>query len=155
MVQAELDDRIKFLLIGVEVLFVYIFGLVRLATMEWLSLFAWMGLLMWPFVHVMIVSAFILSFRLRFTDAVLYIAVHLFFLLAWLLQSDFANNRTWIVFEKFPFIRGLEPFLSEWGSTLFLTMAAATLVCYAVLFILVIVRIVQFLVSLNKDGQAA
>ncbi|MEJ5343931.1 MAG: hypothetical protein WHS83_03365 [Chloroflexus sp.] len=155
MAQAELDDRIKFLLVGVEVLFVYIFGLVRLATMEWLSLFAWMGLLLWSFVHVMIVSAFILSFRLRFTDAVLYIAVHLFFLLAWLLPLDFASNRTWIVFEKFPFIRGLEPFLIEWGSTPFLTMATATLVCYAVIFILVIVRIVQFLVSLNKDAQAA
>lgn len=60
----------------------------------------------------------------------------------------------WMI-QWFPFTGGLEPFLTEWGNTLFLITTAATLVCYAVIFILVMVRIVQFLVSLNKDAQAA
>lgn len=155
MVRKDLDIRIKFLLIGAEVLFVGILGLMRIAITGWLVLIFGFLLIAWVVFHLVLMSAFILNLRSSTLDMVLFIAVHLSYLLAWLFQSDADDVRVRWVIQLFPFTGGLEPFLAEWGGTLFLITAVVNLVCYAVIVILVIARIVQFLVSLNKDTQAA
>ncbi len=155
MARKDLDIWIKFLLIGAEVLFVGILSLMRIAITGWLVLIFGFLLIAWVVFHLVLMSVFILNLRSSTLDMVLYIAVHLSYLLAWLFQSDADDVQVRWVIQLFPFTGGLEPFLAAWGNTLFLITTAATLVCYAVIFILVIVRIVQFLVSLNKDAQAA
>jgi hypothetical protein len=150
----KLDIRVKFLLIGAEVLFVSILGLMRLSIAGWLALiFGILLIVAWIGFHIVLMTAFILSLRSRIIDWVLYGAVHLFYMLAWLFQYDADDLRIWWVIQLLPFTGGLEPFLNEWGGTLFLIMAAATFICYVIIFILLIVRIVQFLVSLNKDTK--
>ena len=154
MADKELDIRVKFLLIGAEALFVSILGLMRLLILGWLALiFGILLIVAWMGFHIVLMTAFILSLRSRIIDWVLYGAVHLFYMLAWLFQYDADDLRIWWVIQLLPFTGGLEPFLNEWGGTLFLIMAAATFICYVIIFILLIVRIVQFLVSLNKDTK--
>ena len=152
----HLDIRVKFLLIGAEVLFVSILGLMRLSIAGWLFLIFGIFLLIlliWIGFHIVLMTAFILSLRSSIIDWVIYGAVHWFYMLAWLFQYDADDLRIWWVIQLLPFTGGLEPFLTEWGGTLFLIMAAATFICYVIIFILLIVRIVQFLMSLNKDPQ--
>ncbi len=155
MSDKKLDIRVKFLLIGAEVLFVSILGLMRLSIAGWLVLI--FGILLiaaaWIGFHLVLMTAFILSLRSSIIDWVLYGAVHLFYMLAWLFQFDADDVRMRWVIQLLPFTGGLEPFLTEWGGTLFLIMAAATFICYVIIFILLIVRIGQFLMSLNKDSQ--
>ncbi len=154
MANEELDVRVKFLLIGAEALFVSILVLMRLSIAGWLALiFGILLIAAWISFHLVLMTAFILSLRSSIIDWVLYGAVHLFYMLAWLFQYDADDLRIWWVIQLLPFTGGLEPFLTEWGGTLFLIMAAATFICYVIIFILLIVRIVQFLVSLNKDPQ--
>jgi hypothetical protein len=112
-----------------------------------LLIVAWIGF------HIVLMTAFILSLRSSIIDWVIYGAVHWFYMLAWLFQYDADDLRIRWVIQLLPFTGGLEPFLTEWGGTLFLIMAAATFICYVITFILLIVRIVQFLMSLNKDPQ--
>jgi hypothetical protein len=152
----KLDIRIKFLLIGAEVLFVSILGLMRLSIAGWLFLIFGIFLLIlliWIGFHIVLMTAFILSLRSSIIDWVIYGAVHWFYMLAWLFQCDADDVRIRCVIQLLPFTGGLEPFLNKWGGTLFLIMAAATFICYVIIFILLIVRIVQFLVSLNKDTK--
>jgi hypothetical protein len=151
----KLDIRVKFLLIGAEVLFVSILGLMRLSIAGWLFLIfgILLILLIWIGFHIVLMTAFILSLRSSIIDWVIYGAVHWFYMLAWLFQCDADDVRIRCVIQLLPFTGGLEPFLNKWGGTLFLIMAAATFICYVIIFILLIVRIVQFLVSLNKDTK--
>jgi len=152
----KLDIRIKFLLIGAEVLFVSILGLMRLSIAGWLFLIFGIFLLIlliWIGFHIVLMTAFILSLRSSIIDWVIYGAVHWFYMLAWLFQCDADDVRIRCVIQLLPFTGGLEPFLNKWGGTLFLIMAAPTFICYVIIFILLIVRIVQFLVSLNKDTK--
>jgi len=150
----KLDIRVKFLLIGAEVLFVSIPGLMRLSIAGWLALiFGILLIVAWIGFHIVLMTAFILSLRSSIIDWVIYGAVHWFYMLAWLFQYDADDLRIRWVIQLLPFTGGLEPFLTEWGGTLFLIMAAATFICYVITFILLIVRIVQFLMSLNKDPQ--
>jgi len=152
----KLDIRVKFLLIGAEVLFVSILGLMRLSIAGWLFLIFGIFLLIlliWIGFHIVLMTAFILSLRSSIIDWVIYGAVHWFYMLAWLFQYDADDLRIRWVIQLLPFTGGLEPFLNKWGGTLFLIMAAATFICYVIIFILLIVRIVQFLVSLNKDTK--
>lgn len=156
MSDKKLDIRIKFLLIGAEVLFVSILGLMRLSIAGWLFLIFGIFLLIlliWIGFHIVLMTAFILSLRSSIIDWVIYGAVHWFYMLAWLFQCDADDVRIRCVIQLLPFTGGLEPFLNKWGGTLFLIMAAATFICYVIIFILLIVRIVQFLVSLNKDTK--
>jgi len=150
----KLDIRVKFLLIGAEVLFVSILGLMRLSIAGWLALiFGILLIVAWIGFHIVLMTAFILSLRSSIIDWVIYGAVHWFYMLAWLFQYDADDLRIRWVIQLLPFTGGLEPFLTEWGGTLFLIMATATFICYVITFILLIVRIVQFLMSLNKDPQ--
>lgn len=156
MSDKKLDIRIKFLLIGAEVLFVSILGLMRLSIAGWLFLIFGIFLLIlliWIGFHIVLMTAFILSLRSSIIDWVIYGAVHWFYMLAWLFQCDADDVRIRCVIQLLPFTGGLEPFLNKWGGTLFSIMAAATFICYVIIFILLIVRIVQFLVSLNKDTK--
>ena len=155
MSDKKLDIWVKFLLIGAEVLFVSILALMRLSIAGWLFLIfpILLILLIWIGFHIVLMTAFILSLRSSIIDWVIYGAVHWFYMLAWLFQNDGDDVRIRWVIQLLPFTSGLEPFLNKWGGTLFLITAAATFICYVIIFILLIVRIVQFLVSLNKDTK--
>jgi len=147
----KLDIRIKFLLIGAEVLFVSILGLMRLSIAGWLALiFGILLIVAWIGFHIVLMTAFILSLRSSIIDWVIYGAVHWFYMLAWLFQNDGDDVRIRWVIQLLPFTGGLEPFLNKWGGTLFLIMAAATFICYVIIFILLIVRIVRAISGVSQ-----
>jgi hypothetical protein len=148
----KLDIRVKFLLIGAEVLFVSILALMRLSIAGWLFLIfpILLILLIWIGFHIVLMTAFILSLRSSIIDWVIYGAVHWFYMLAWLFQNDGDDVRIRWVIQLLPFTGGLEPFLNKWGGTLFLIMAAATFICYVIIFILLIVRIVRAISGVSQ-----
>jgi|GEM_PF-2016794 len=66
-------------------------------------------------------------------DIALYLAVHFFYLGAWLFQTDADDVRvTWTI-RLFPYTDFLDPFLKEWGGVLFLVTSIATFVCYLII----------------------
>jgi hypothetical protein len=148
----KLDIWVKFLLIGAEVLFVSILALMRLSIAGWLFLIfpILLILLIWIGFHIVLMTAFILSLRSSIIDWVIYGAVHWFYMLAWLFQNDGDDVRIRWVIQLLPFTGGLEPFLNKWGGTLFLIMAAATFICYVIIFILLIVRIVRAISGVSQ-----
>lgn len=105
MVRKDLDIRIKFLLIGAEVLFVGILGLMRIAITGWLVLIFGFLLIAWVVFHLVLMSAFILNLRSSTLDMVLFIAVHLSYLLAWLFQSDADDSHVKVDDSVVPFYR--------------------------------------------------
>jgi hypothetical protein len=148
----KLDIWVKFLLIGAEVLFVSILALMRLSIAGWLFLIfpILLILLIWIGFHIVLMTAFILSLRSSIIDWVIYGAVHWFYMLAWLFQNDGDDVRIRWVIQLLPFTGGLEPFLNKWGGTLFLITAAATFICYVIIFILLIVRIVRAISGVSQ-----
>ncbi|MGY2711488.1 hypothetical protein [Thermostichus sp. MS-CIW-28] len=152
MSDKKLDIWVKFLLIGAEVLFVSILALMRLSIAGWLFLIfpILLILLIWIGFHIVLMTAFILSLRSSIIDWVIYGAVHWFYMLAWLFQNDGDDVRIRWVIQLLPFTGGLEPFLNKWGGTLFLIMAAATFICYVIIFILLIVRIVRAISGVSQ-----
>ncbi len=57
----------------------------------------------------------------------------LFYLGAWLFQTDADDVRvTWTI-RLFPYTDFLDPFLKEWGGVLFLVTSIATFVCYLII----------------------
>lgn len=152
MSDKKLDIWVKFLLIGAEVLFVSILALMRLSIAGWLFLIfpILLILLIWIGFHIVLMTAFILSLRSSIIDWVIYGAVHWFYMLAWLFQNDGDDVRIRWVIQLLPFTGGLEPFLNKWGGTLFLITAAATFICYVIIFILLIVRIVRAISGVSQ-----
>ncbi len=140
----HLSALTKILLIGAEVLFVGILFLMRLGIAGWLLIIFGVLLILWAFVHLGLMTAFITVLRSSKIDIALYLAVHFFYLGAWLFQTDAGDNRvTWTI-RLLPYTDFLDPFLKEWGGVLFLVTSIATLVCYLLILILVVIRLVRF-----------
>ncbi len=145
MENTHLSPLIKILLIGAEVLFVGTLFLMRLAIGGWLLIILVVPLILflWALVHLGLMTAFIIFLRSSKIDIALYLAVHFFYLGAWLFQTDADDNRvTWTI-RLFPYTDFLDPFLKEWGGLLFLVTSVATFVCYLLIFILVVIRLVR------------
>ena len=150
-------NLIKFLLAGAEVLFVGILCYLRVLNGGWNLLFYGILLILWALIHLGLMTAFIVSLKLSMIDIVLYLAVHFFYLWAWLFQYDGGDSPSssgWTI-QTIHHIAALDPFLQQWGDTLFQVMSIATFVCYLIIFILLVVRLVQFLRSRDKNSQSA
>jgi len=100
-----------------------------------------MLLILWALVHLGLMTAFISVLKSSKIDTALYIAVHFFYLGAWLFQLDADDTRVKWVIRLLPYTDFLDPFLKEWGGVPFLIMSAATFVCYLIIFILIVVRL--------------
>ena len=149
------NTQTKYLLIGAEVLFVGILCFMRVLNMGWMLIIFGILLILWALIHLGLMIAFIVSLRLNVIDIALYLAVHFFYMWAWLFQYDGGDSggSRWTI-QTIPYIAALDPFLQQWGDTLFQIMSIATFVCYLIIFILVVPRLVQFLKSRNKNSQS-
>jgi hypothetical protein len=147
---------IKFLLAGAEIIFVGVLCYLRVLNTGWLLLIFGIVLILWALFHLGLMTAFIVSLRLSALDIALYLAVHFFYLWAWLFQSDGGDSgdTTWTIQAIRP-IAALAPFLEKWGQTLFWIMSIATIVCYLMIAILLCIHLLQFLRSRQVNAQPA
>jgi hypothetical protein len=147
---------IKFLLFGAEIVFVSILCYMRVLNVGWMLLIYGILLILWVLIHMGLMTAFIVSLKLSAVDIALYIAVHFFYLWAWLFQADGGDSGDtgWTI-QTIHHIAALDPFLLKWGDTLFWIMSIATFVCYLIIAIRLFIRLVQFLRSRNKNAQPA
>jgi hypothetical protein len=147
---------IKFLLVGAEIVFVGILCYMRVLNMGWLLFIYGILLILWMLIHLGLMTSFIVTLRLSAMDIALYVAVHFFYLWAWLFQSDGGDSGDtgWTI-QTIHYIAVLDPFLKKWGDPLFWIMSSATFICYLIITILLCIRLVQFLRSRNKNAQPA
>ena len=146
---------LKVLLGGAELAFVGGLGYMRILNTGWLLILFGLGLVLWVVFHLGVMAVFIASFRLKILDTALYLALHFFYLWAWLLQSDGGDSdkATWTI-QSLYYIPGLDPLLTKWGDTLFWAAFIATLVCYLAVGIVLLVRLVKFLKTRPKNVLA-
>jgi hypothetical protein len=134
-----------------EVAFVGVLCYLRILNTGWLLILFGLLLVLWVFLHLGLMAAFIASFRMNLVDIALYLALHVFYLLAWLFQSDGGDSdKVYWTIQKLYYIPALDPYLDKWGETLFWVMSAATLVCYLLISIVLVVRLVKFLKTRPK-----
>ena len=147
---------LKVLMGFAELFFVGILGYLRVLNIGWLLIIFGLGLVLWVLFHLGLMTAFIVSFRLRLVDIALYLGLHFFYVGAWLFQSDGGDSGgiSWTV-QKIFYISALDPFLERWGETLFWVTSIATFVCYLLIGILLIVRLLKFLKARRKSAQLA
>ncbi len=145
---------LKVLLGGAELIFAGILCYLRVLNAGWLLIIFGLGLVLWVLLHLGLMTAFIVSFRLSIIDIALYLAVHFFYLWAWLLQSDGGDTGgiSWTI-QKIYYFSTLNPYLEKWGESLFWAMSIATFICYLIISILLVVRFVKFLKTRNKSVQ--
>lgn len=127
---------------------VYVGGLcfLRVLNIGWLLIIFGLVLVLWVVVHLGLMTALITSFKTNWMDISLYLAVHFFYLWAWLLQVDGGDTGPILyTLQKIINPPGLTPFLEKWGDHLFWVTAILTLVCYVLIGILLARRWVKYL----------
>ena len=146
-----LEILLKILLGIAELAFVGILGYLRILNTGWLLILFGLGLVLWVIFHLGLMAAFIASFKLKLPDVALYLALHFFYLWAWLLQSDGGDSDrvSWTIQTLYS-SSALDLFLAKWGDTLFWTMSIASFICYLLICILLLVRLVAFLNTRKK-----
>ena len=87
-----LEVAIKIFLGVFELFFVGYVCSLRLEGIGWMLIFFSIGLLFWILVHLAIMTPFIMTLRVSIIDISLYLAVHIFYLLAWLFQMDMGDS---------------------------------------------------------------
>lgn len=147
---------VKLFLIGAEFAFVCGVFYLRFLNIGWMFIIFGLGLLLWALVHFGLLATLIASARPSWVDLLLYPAVHFFYLVAWLLQSDGGDdgNIVWTIQHIFD-NNALLSFLQKWGDDLSMAMAVATLLCYVLIVIVLIVRLVRWLASRRSNAQPA
>jgi hypothetical protein len=139
-----------------ELVFVGLLCALRVANIGWLLIIFGLGLVVWVLLHLGLMTAFIVSFKLRLLDIALYLAIHFFYLWAWLFQSDGGDTGgvSWTI-QKIHYFPALDPFLEKNGDALFWGMSIATFGCYLLLGILLVVRLVRTIQARNKSASVA
>ena len=147
---------IKAALIGVELLFVGLLCALRLQIIGWGLIILGLGILLWVLVHLGLMTAFIIGLKIRLPDILLYLAVHTFYLTAWLFQSDGGDGGDYMwAIQQINAWPSLTPFLNKYGDTVFWWAFAATLLSYLLIVILLIVKLVKYARTLEKPLPAA
>ncbi len=145
----------KILLMLFELLFVGALLYLRLLNFGWMFIIFGILLLGWVLFHLALMAAFIAGFKVSIIDIGLYLGVHFFYLAAWLFQSDGGDSggATWVIqliYNSNP----LAAFLQKMGDNLFYAMTAGTFLCYVLIGILLIVRLVRAVrARRNRAGQ--
>ena len=138
----------KIALIALEILFVGLIGYFRMQNIGWIFIIFGLALLLWDLIHLGLLTTFIITLKPRPLDILLYLAVHFFYLWGWLLQSDGGDSDyiSWTI-QQFYSSTPFTAFLKQNGDTLCLYAIGATLLCYLIITILVITRLVKYLQS--------
>ena len=135
---------IKIVLIGLELMFVGILCAVRLQIIGWMLVILSIGFIFWVLFHLALMTGFILTMKTSVIDILLYIVLHLFYLVAWLFQSDSPDGGgyVWAIQALGPW-PSLNPFLKQYGDTVFMYAFIGTLICYVVTVILVASKLIK------------
>ena len=135
---------VKVVLVGFELLFVGILCALRLQIIGWMLVILGLGFILWVLVHLGLLTVFIISIKARVIDILLYLAVHFFYLFAWLFQSDSddGGGYHWAI-QQISAWPSLDPFLKKWGDTVFGVAFIATFICYVLIAILLVVKLVK------------
>jgi hypothetical protein len=142
---------IKVVLVIIELVFVGVLAYMRLMNAGWMLFILGIGLIAWIVIHLVLMAVFIASLRLNLFDILLYLAVHFFYLFGWLLQSDGGDSDvvTWTIQQIYS-SPALTAFLEKNGDNLLVFMGSATVLCYFIIVIYLIVRLVLFMMSRRK-----
>lgn len=148
---------IKLVFTGMELAFVGLVAYIRILNIGWMLIIFGLLLVLWILFHLGVMTAFIASLRLSIIDIplyLLYLAIHFFYLGGWLLQVDGGDdgNSSWTINAIFS-NPSLNAFLDQWGETLFWIMAIGAFICYLLIILVVIVRLIQWLRARNKSAQ--
>ena len=145
---------LKIALAILELLFVGALLYARILNTGWMMIILGLGLIIWLIIHLALMFVFIAGLKLRIIDILLYLTVHFFYTFAWLLQSDGGDSDTvtWTIQKVFN-PPAFDPFLKQYGDILLGYAGAATLFCYLLIIILIIVKLVQSARSRSK-GEA-
>ena len=135
---------IKFSLCLFELLFVGILCYYRVENIGWMLVILGLGILFWVLIHIALMITFIATLKLHILDLILYLAVHFFYLLAWLFQADVGDTggTNWTIQQIYTW-PALDPFLQKYGETVFWYALGGTLLCYALIVILLFITLVK------------
>ena len=135
---------IKIALVGFEFLFVGILCALRLQIIGWMLVILSIGFILWVLVHLALLTTFIITLKPRLIDILLYLALHFFYLFAWLFQSDSPDGGgyIWAIQQLGPW-PSLDPFLKQYGDNLFWIAFSGTLICYALIVIRLLFKLVK------------
>ena len=147
-----LEIAIKIVLAVLEILFAGALIYFRVLNTGWILILMGLFLAVWLLIHLALMAVFIASLKLHIFDILLYLAVHFFYTFAWLLQSDGGDSDlvTWTIQKVYDW-PPLYPFLKQYGDTLAGYAGGATVICYILIIILLIVKLVQFTRSRRKS----
>ena len=128
----------------VELVFVGTLAALRVMNMGWMLILFGLLLVVWIIFHLGLMTAFVVGIRLSIIDVLLYLALHFFYLAAWLFQSDGGDSGAVrstieVLFDNDAFAA----FLQKWGDNVFWVAMVASVICYLVIGILLIVRLVR------------
>jgi len=143
---------IRLILVLIELVFVGGLIYIRIQNFGWMALIFGIVLLLWVFFHLGLMVAFIVGARLSVLDALLYLGVHFFYLLGWLMQSDGGDDGPvrWTI-EVFYSSTPFNDVLQKWGENLFWVGCIGAVIFYVVIGILLIVRLVVWLRARGKS----
>jgi len=146
---------IKIALVVLEIIFAGVLVYFRVLNTGWILILMGLGLVIWLLVHLALMTVFIASLKLQLLDISLYLAVHFFYTWAWLLQPDGGDSDvvTWTLQKVYDW-PALDPFLKQYGDTLLAYAGGATVICYLLIILLVIVKLIQFTRSRRKSQPA-
>ena len=141
---------IKVVLIGLEVLFVGILCALRLQIIGWMLVILGLAFIAWVLLHLGLMTAFIIGMKVRAADVVLYLATHFFYLIAWLFQTDSGDGGgyNWTIQQIYS-SSGLTVFLKQWADTVFWCAFAGTFICYALMIVLLAVKLIKYAQSMK------
>jgi len=135
----------KLLLGGFELLFVGVLCYMRVMDIGWMLIIFGLLLLPWVLLHLALMAVFIGSFKISLIDIGLYLAVHFFYLAAWLFQYDGGDSGevAWVIQQIYD-SANMTAFLQKWGDNLFYAALAGTIVVYLLIGALLVIRLVRY-----------
>jgi hypothetical protein len=153
MNKKTIEICLKILLFGAVLIFVGALCVLRVMNMGWYLIIFGLGLAVWVLIHLGLMAVFIAFLRLKPLDIILFLAVHFFYLWAWLFQVDGGDigGAVWTFQQIIPF-HGLDPFLNDWGEIIFWVMGGVTLVGYIWMVVLLVMRLVRHTKNRRKTA---
>ena len=145
----------KLALTFLEFVFIAILFYFRILTIGWLFIIFGIFILAWAIIQLGLLKIFIFSTKYSLLDIGLYLAAHFFYLIGWLFQFDGGDSGgTYWVIQRIYSSDALTSFLGSYGDKIFWSATVGSVLCYIVIGIILIVRLILKIRARNTQTQA-